>query len=389
MGQSVVEAPGEGRGAPALELEGVTLRYPGGGGVLGVDLRVDDGERLAVVGPSGSGKTTLLRLIAGLEEPASGAIRIGGASMSSTPPRRRGVAMVFQDQPPYPFLDVLGNLAFGLRARGVGRPEAIERAAEVARRLGIEGLLKRRPGRLSGGEQRRVVLGRALAVRSRLTLLDEPFASLDAPLRAEVRGDLIDLHDRQGGALILVTHDQGEALAFGHRIAVVRDGRIIQIGSPFEIYHHPRHRFVAEFIGNPGASIVRCGLRFAPDAIRVDGLDPGASWTFPRGDPRFEVLAPGGDRPIDLAFRPEQIERLGDIEANADSSSPTLIGRVDRVEPLGFATLARVKVGTHRLWFRTRLQPAPTTGDRVVLRLHLHAATAFEAETGASISTIR
>ena len=372
-----------------LELEGLTLRYRGGGGVSGVDLRVGDGERLAIVGPSGSGKTTLLRLVAGLEKPASGSIRIGGESMSGVLPRRRGVAMVFQEQPPYPFLDVLGNLAFGLRARGIRRPEARERASEVARRLGIEGLLKRRPGRLSGGEQRRVVLGRALAVRSALTLLDEPFASLDAPLREGLRGDLIDLHDRQGGALILVTHDQAEASAFGHRIAVVREGRLIQVGSPLDVYHHPRHRFVAEFIGGPGASIVRCGFRFGADAIRIDGLDRGASWTFPRGEPRFEVLSPGGDRPIDLAFRPEHIELLGDEDAPDGPASPTVVGRVDRVEPLGYATLARVKVGNHRLWVRTRLRPAPGPGDRVVLRLDLRAAQAFEAETGMAISTTR
>ncbi|RUL85007.1 ABC transporter ATP-binding protein [Tautonia sociabilis] len=377
-------SPPAGAGVSALELIEVSRRYPEGGGVEAIDLEVPRGERLAVVGPSGSGKTTLLRLIAGLERPDGGAIRIDGTPANERPPRRRGLAMVFQEQPPYPHLDVAGNLAFGLKARGRAREEIQGRVREVADRLGIGGMLSRRPAQLSGGERRRVVLGRALATGAGIVLLDEPFSALDPPLRSALRADLIAWQERQGGTIVLVSHDQAEAMAFGHRLAVIRGGHLLQIGAPAEVYARPSHRFVAEFVGDPGASVIRCRIRVDPDAGRIDGLLPGASWTVPRGTPWMEALAGRPRREVDLALRPEHVEPIT-TEASADS--PSLVGRVEGVEPRGFLRLVSARVGEHRLRFWSRPADGPEPGDRVPLRLRLRDASWFDPDTGEEIRT--
>ncbi|MEW4567778.1 ABC transporter ATP-binding protein [Tautonia sp. JC769] len=373
--------------SPALELLGLTRRYPQGGGVEGVDLTVSPGERLAIVGPSGSGKSTLLRLIAGLERPDAGAIRIGAAPATDWPPHRRGLAMVFQDQPPYPHLDVAGNLAFGLKARGWTRQAIRQRVAEVADLLALGPLLARSPSGLSGGERRRVVLGRALATRPDLLLLDEPFSALDPPLSRAIRSDLIDLNARgQAGAIFLVTHDQGEAMAFGQRLAVIRDGRIMQVGPPREIYARPAHRFVAEFLGDPGANVLRCRIRCDADVLRVEGLVPGASWAVPRGIPWVELLADRAETEVDLALRPEHIAVIGSADATDLPASPTVIGRVDRVEPQGRAVIVSARVGAHRIRFLASGSTVVTPGDRVPLRLPLGEASWFDPASGRALA---
>ncbi|WP_169975192.1 ABC transporter ATP-binding protein [Tautonia rosea] len=373
-------------GPPTLELVGLTRRFPQGGGVESIDLAVSPGERLAIVGPSGSGKSTLLRLIAGLEHPDSGAIRIDGVPATDWPPHRRGLAMVFQDQPPYPHLDVAGNLAFGLKARGRPRAEIRLRVAEVAELLGIDTLLSRSPAKLSGGERRRVVLGRALATQPNLLLLDEPFSALDPPLSRSIRSDLIDLNTRrQTGAILLVTHDQGEAMAFGQRLAVIRDGRLIQIGPPHEVYSRPDHRFVAEFLGDPGTNLLRCQVRVDANALRLEGLVPGASWAMPRGIPWVEVLAARANAAVDLALRPEQIHVIGSDNPADASASPTVIGRVDRVESQGGSALVSARLGSHRIRFLMSGSTVPEPGDRLPLCLPLSRASWFDPTSGRAL----
>jgi ABC-type sugar transport system ATPase subunit len=241
-----------------IELRGVSRVFPGGGkGVDGLDLEVREGELLVLVGPSGSGKTTTLRVVAGLEEGTSGSVWIGGREVTKLPPRERNVAMVFQGLGLYEHLNVEENLAFGLRNRsaesgkrkvesGGGIHSAVE---EMAVQLGIEQLLARKPGELSGGEQQRVALGRALVRQPAALLLDEPLSSLDPPLRSELRRLLRELQRRLKVTTVYVTHDQGEAMALGERIAVIRGGKIEQVGTPEEIYDQPRNRFVAGFFG--------------------------------------------------------------------------------------------------------------------------------------------
>jgi ABC-type sugar transport system ATPase subunit len=349
---------------------------------------VSEGERLAIVGPSGSGKTTLLRLIAGLDRPDSGQIRLDGRPADHLAPRHRGLAMVFQEQPPYPHLDVAGNLAFGLRARGRPRPEIRDRVREIAGQLGIGAMLDRRPSQLSGGERRRVVLGRALATRPRLLLLDEPYSALDPPLRAALRADLMTMQDRQGGGMVLVSHDQAEAMAFGHRLAVIHEGRVLQVGAPSELYRRPRHRFVAEFLGDPGASVLRCGIRVGPDAARVDGLVPGASWAVPRGVPWVEAIADRQVTEIDLALRPEHVEPILPDPRHSAADAPTVVARVDRVEPRGASRLVMARIGSHRIRFVFEGLDGPAPGDRVPVRLDLRAASWFDPTSGAAIRPI-
>ena len=224
----------------------------------GVDLAVEPGELVAVLGASGSGKSTLLRTIAGLEPADAGRVLIDGRDQAKVPPPQRGVAMVFQSFALFPHLSVERNIGFGLRARR--EPDAAERVAEATRIVRLEDVLDRRPGELSGGERQRVALARALAARPRVLLLDEPLSNLDAQLRASTRTEIRRLQEQTGVTTLHVTHDQDEALALGHRVAVLRDGRVEQVGTPDEIWERPASTWVARFVGTPPMNIVRAPL---------------------------------------------------------------------------------------------------------------------------------
>jgi ABC-type sugar transport system ATPase subunit len=237
-------------------LENVTKHFyaPNGQRVCAVNcarLAVEDRELLTLVGPSGCGKTTTLRLIAGLEEPTAGSISFDGQRVDGWPPKRRDVAMVFQQHALYPHLTAGGNLAFGLKLRRVPKAEIRRRVREIADRLGVTDCLDRPPAELSGGQRQRVALGRALVRRPAVLLLDEPFANLDAPLRRELRRELLRLHRELGQTILLVTHDQAEALALGRRVAVMNGGVIEQIAAPEELRARPATPFVAAFL-DPG-----------------------------------------------------------------------------------------------------------------------------------------
>jgi ABC-type sugar transport system ATPase subunit len=226
-----------------IEIRGLARRFPDGTRALDdVDLEVADGELLVLVGPSGSGKTTLLRLVAGLDQPTAGSIRLGGNDLGGVPPHKRNVALVFQNLALYSHLTVADNLAFGLATSNSG-----EQVTSTAKRLGIDHLLKRYPAELSGGEQQRVALGRAIVRQPAALLLDEPLSSLDGPTRRVLRRELKQVQRSLGVPTIYVTHDQAEALVLGDRIAVIDKGRLQQTGSPDEIHHHPANAFVTEF----------------------------------------------------------------------------------------------------------------------------------------------
>ncbi len=219
-------------------------------------LEIEDGELIALMGPSGCGKTTTLRLLAGLEQPTAGQIVIAGRRAERLPPRDRDVAMVFQQGALYPHLSVRGNLGFGLKLRRTPRREIGPRVAEAAAALGISELLDRRPGELSYGQQQRVALGRAIVRRPKLFLLDEPLASLDTALRRQLRHEIRGLHQRLGVPMIYVTHDAGEAMALGQRIAVMREGRLQQAADPQTLYDRPGNQFVASLLGSPGMNFL-------------------------------------------------------------------------------------------------------------------------------------
>ncbi len=370
-------------------LQAVSKVYPGGVTALSaVDLEIANGELFVALGPSGSGKSTLLRLIAGLEDPSAGSIWIGGKRVDDLPPRDRDVAMVFQTPALYPHLNVFENLAFGLRARSVPKGKLRSTVSAVAERLGIAGVLDRMPRTLSGGQRQRVALGRAIAREPRVFLLDEPFSSLDAPLRASMRAELAELHRRLGTTTILVTHDQAEAMMLGNRVAVVEAGQIVQVGSPTDIYDRPANRFVATFIGQPPMSCLPCAIERAPEGWRIkfDAFESTESWSVPHDSRQAPALSQLEGRPVELGLRPETISP---IEANqdADATSPFVAANlgVQRLDRLGHETLATVSLGPFLLNLRLPPHDKHAVGDILSVRIDLRRASWFERGTGTAI----
>ncbi|MGH7101912.1 MAG: ABC transporter ATP-binding protein [Acetobacteraceae bacterium] len=240
-----------------LEVRGLRKHFGEIKALDGVDLATRDGEFLAILGPSGCGKSTLMRLIAGLERPTGGDVLVNGEIVTPLPPRARNVAMVFQSYALYPHMSVASNIAFPLKARGVSRAEREERIRWAAQTMGIEPLLKRRPALLSGGEKQRVALARALVRKPSLFVFDEPLSALDAQVRAHARAELRQLHQRTGVTTVYVTHDQVEAMGLGDRVAVMRLGKLRQLGPPSELYNEPADTFVAGFVGTPPMNLLQ------------------------------------------------------------------------------------------------------------------------------------
>ena len=264
--------------------------------VVDVDLESREGEFLVLLGPSGSGKTTLLRMIAGLEEPSSGEIWIGGVLVNDLTPRQRRIAMVFQSYALYPHLTVLGNIEFPLKARRMPKEERRQKAQWAAGLLGIGHLLARKPRELSGGERQRVALARAIVREPSLFLLDEPLSNLDAKLRASAREELEQFQKKIGTTTIYVTHDQVEAMAMGDRVVVMNYGSVRQIGTPAEVYDEPADTFVATFLGSPPMNLLETSSVIA--GFRPEHLHPAG--TLPREEPALRV-----------AFRTSHEEYLG------------------------------------------------------------------------------
>ncbi|OBF38050.1 glycerol-3-phosphate ABC transporter ATP-binding protein [Mycobacterium sp. ACS1612] len=355
-----------------VEFRDVTRRYAGGVTALnGLNLTVADGEFLVLVGPSGCGKSTALRLLAGLDKPTSGEIRIGGDVVDSLAPGERDIAMVFQNYALYPHMSVYRNLAYGLRQRRTPRAEVERRVRDTAELLQITELLDRKPGQLSGGQRQRVAMGRALVRKPQAFLLDEPLSNLDAKLRNQVRGDLKRLHREVPVTSIYVTHDQVEAMTLGDRLCVMAGGEVQQIGTTDDIYNRPANTFVAAFMGSPPMNLI-------PGVIRSGVLHLG-------GTQVTTVSAPDG--PVTVGVRPEH------LQLRADPAEGTVPARVDFVEPLGSHALvtAQVKVSGDGVLSTTEQVPvivnAPAgtelaNGAQVGLALPQDRTYFFDAETG-------
>ncbi len=334
----------------AVALDRVAKRYDETRWALDdVSLTAAPGECLVLLGPSGCGKTTLLRCIAGLEEPSRGTITVGARLVNGLPPAERDVAMVFQNYALYPHLTVRENIAFPLAMRRVAPAERSQRVAAVAEALGLSDLLERRPGQLSGGERQRTALARAIVRQPKAFLFDEPLSNLDAALRAGMRAELAALHRRLGVTALYVTHDQTEAMTLGHRIAILRAGRLEQVGTPAEVYARPATVFVATFVGNPGMNVL------GVEAWRRGGVE----------------LGPGA---ASAGFRPEDA-RLGGPDGTG------LRGRVTLVEPLGAETLVHVRLdGGESVVARVRQGRMPALDEPVCVGVDVARLRRFDAD---------
>ncbi len=286
-----------------IELHNLAKAFDAFTAVRDTNLMIEDGQFFVLLGPSGCGKTTTLRMIAGLELPTSGEIRLAGEDVTFKRARERDIAFVFQLFALYPHLNVANNIAYPLRAQGVGRAETRRRVEETARLLRIEHLLDRPVGGLAGGDRQRVALGRAIVRRPAAFLMDEPLGTLDAAFREVMCEELRGLHDRIGATTVYVTHDQVEAMAMADRVAVMNQGEMLQVASPHEIYHRPRSMFVASFIGSPAMNFLECAGPLGPGAEAVRVAD------VPVAIPRLHE-ATSVERGV-LGIRPEYV-RLGD-----------------------------------------------------------------------------
>ncbi|KQZ78149.1 glycerol-3-phosphate ABC transporter ATP-binding protein [Mesorhizobium sp. Root157] len=353
-------------------LRDVCKRYGSYNAVDNVNLTIRDKEFVVLVGPSGCGKSTTLRMIAGLEDISDGTITIGDQTVNDLPPRERDIAMVFQNYALYQHMTVYDNLAFGLRNRKVPEDKIkaeIDRAVDI---LGLRDLLKRKPRELSGGQQQRVALGRCIVRHAKVFLFDEPLSNLDAKLRAHMRLELKRLHRRVETTAIYVTHDQVEAMTLGDRVVVMNNSRIEQVGTPWEIYAHPRTRFVASFIGSPAMNFLDGRVRSNGSGFHVE--TPGG--TFHVSDANATGLAGHDGRDVTVGLRPEHI-RLSETKAEN-----ALHGRIELTEQLGAEQLVEVVAEESRIMVsRVEAERDLKPGTPVYLTVEPGQLRYFDRET--------
>lgn len=345
-----------------------------------IDLTIADREFMVLVGPSGCGKSTLLRLIAGLETVTSGSIYLGDRVIDGLPPKARDIAMVFQSYALYPHMNVYDNIAFGLRRhqnqkRSVfaalsrrSSPPIDRRVRQVAESLQIEALLDRKPKELSGGQKQRVALGRAIARDPQVFLMDEPLSNLDAQLRGETRGQIVQLQQNLQTTTIYVTHDQTEAMTMGHRIAVLKDGKIQQVDTPLHLYRKPANQFVASFLGSPSMNFIPA-IADADGYLRSEYLVQGIALSTAQR----QHIAP--QQPLTLGIRPEHVQ-------SADRNSAHLHGLVQLVEALGSETNVAVNVDGLYLNAKVSADLTYAIGEQSSWSLDCNKLYLFDRETG-------
>lgn len=351
-----------------VTLDGISKSFGDVQALADVSIDVEDGSFFVLLGPSGAGKTTTLRVIAGLEAPDAGEVSFDGAAAGDATPAARDVAMVFQSYALYPKQTVAENIASPLRARHIRVEEIDKQVADIAALLHIDHLLDRHPGQLSGGEQQRVALGRALVREPRAFLMDEPLTNLDVKLRVEMRAELTRLHRHVGRTFIYVSNDQAEAMSMADRIAVLHDGRIQQVGTPEEVYDHPVNRFVATFVGSSRMNLLACTVQDA-ELVGADG------WRLPA--PRTSA---GQGTRLELGIRPEDLSVAGEAEG------PHVVrGTVYAVEPLGDRVLLDVQVGDTIV----RVKAAPTVshdvGQAVGITVDMARIHLFDVDSGLAL----
>ncbi len=335
-------------------------------------LDIEDREFCVLLGPSGCGKSTTLHMIAGLEEMNEGNIYIGDKCVNEMSPRDRGIAMVFQDYALYPHMTVRQNMAFGLKLRKFPKSEITTRVQETAEILGIKDLLDRKPRQLSGGQRQRVALGRAIVRKPSVFLFDEPLSNLDAKLRAQMRTEILKLHDKLKATMIYVTHDQVEAMTMGTKIIVMKDGEILQVGPPLEIYNYPINKFVAGFIGSPAMNFINVSLAEKESILFAvaDGIQ------FPIPPEKKGYLQHLANNEVILGIRPEHLEEnsFADKSAYKESFSAT----VDVIETLGAEVQLSVTAGGHSLIARVDARMSTSRHENIDLAVNMDKIHFFE-----------
>jgi sn-glycerol 3-phosphate transport system ATP-binding protein len=353
-----------------IGLKGVKKRYNKTFVVHGVDVEIEQGEFIVILGPSGCGKSTLLRMIAGLEEITDGEISIGGKVVNTLEPRERGCAMVFQNYALYPHMTVARNIGYALKVARVPRPERDVRVLKVARTVGLEPYLDRRPGELSGGQRQRVAMARAMVREPKVFLFDEPFSNLDAKLRVAMRAEVRRLHRDLGVTSVFVTHDQTEAMTLADRLIVMNAGKVEQVGRPTEVYNNPASRFVADFIGSPAMNLLE------------GEFDADGDFLFGTGG-RVHLQQLNGHRvpgrKVVVGVRPEAVHRS---RANAVGSIRAV---VDYVEELGAARLIHAEANGSRIVALDTATADIPSGTPVHLALGSSPLHVFSAEDGLRI----
>jgi multiple sugar transport system ATP-binding protein len=346
-----------------IEIDRLVKKYGQTAVVHGIDLAIQDGEFVVLVGPSGCGKSTTLRMIAGLEEISGGQIRIDGRVVNDLQPKDRNIAMVFQNYAIYPHVTVADNIAFGLYRSKLSKSEKRARVEQVAQTLGLSHLLERRPSALSGGQRQRVAIGRAMVRDPAAFLFDEPLSNLDAQLRTQMRIEIKRLHHRLGTTSVFVTHDQVEAMTMADRIVVMRDGRILQIGSPLELYEKPVDVFTARFIGSPTMNLLPASLKQGEADLSVGGSIKVPSLSASSS----EVLV--GVRPQDLAPGVPGVPGL------------SVSGTVVVVETLGSETLVHIESGDQTVIGSAPGRQIPKIGEQLTLHAPVERLYYFDKAT--------
>ena len=361
----------------SIELDHVSKIYANGAyGVHDIDLKIEDGEFIIFLGPSGCGKSTTLRMIAGLESITSGDLRIDQKSVAGLPPRARNVAVVFQSYALYPHMTVSQNMGFGLKMRGVPAAEIGAKVRDAAQMLGLADYLGRKPAALSGGQRQRVALGRAIVREPNAFLLDEPLSNLDAQLRAEMRLELVKLHRRLGKTIIHVTHDQVEAMTMGDRICIMREGRMVQVGKPLEVYANPVNTFVARFLATPPMNLIPVRLEPSGDG-EFHMVGENVRISIPQR--HTEAYAGSAGRPLLLGISPEDI-----YESPTNPNWQPLEVTVVAVERLGVETIIVGQIGaSNPLEINARVSRHfnAGVGQKITLYVDTEPMHLFDAET--------
>ena len=349
-----------------VALRNVVKRFDDVDAVRNISLTIPDNEFVVLVGPSGCGKSTTLRMIAGLEEATAGDILIGGEVVNDVPPKDRDIAMVFQNYALYPHMTVFENMSFGLRLRRVAKAEIRARVEQAAKILDITDLLGRRPKQLSGGQRQRVAMGRAIVRNPKVFLFDEPLSNLDAKLRVQMRTEIKRVHQKVKTTTIYVTHDQVEAMTLADRVVVMNGGRIEQIGRPQDLYHRPKSRFVAGFIGSPAMNFLPARLQSNGDGLL---LRLAAELAFPVPPTHTARYQPSVGKDLILGLRPEHItEPRGEGREPRCEFAMTL----DVIEPMGMETMVFFTVNGTEVCARVEPSTASAPGQPMRLYANLN-----------------